>query len=180
MHQTKKGNNWNFGMKARIGVDAETGLVHSLQTTSANLHDLTPVEELLTGEESTILADAGYRAAERRTQTQAAWHIAMRPCKRRTLTEYAQDPITDQLEKLKARVRAKVEHPFRVIMIQFGFVKARYRGTAKNRAQLHCSLLLPTFTWSGDDLWPWGRCVQSVRKKTRSAEKTKKTSNKPD
>ena len=137
MHQTKKGNNWHFGMKAHIGVDAETGLVHSLQTTSANVHDLTPVEELLTGEENTIFADAGYRGAERRTQSQAAWHIAMRPGKRRALTDSARDRITDQLETLKARVRAKVEHPFRVIKIQFGFIKARYRGMAKNRAQLH-------------------------------------------
>ena len=137
MHQTKKGNNWHFGMKAHIGVDAETGLVHSLHATSANVHDLTPVEELLTGEENTIFADAGYRGAERRTQSQAAWHIAMRPGKRRALTGSAQDRITDQLETLKARVRAKVEHPFRVIKIQFGFIKARYRGMAKNQAQLH-------------------------------------------
>jgi IS5 family transposase len=137
MHQTKKGNNWHFGMKAHIGVDAETGLVHSLQTTSANVHDLTPVEELLTGEENTIFADAGYRGAERRTQSQATWHIAMRPGKRRALTDSAKDRITDQLETLKARVRAKVEHPFRVIKIQFGFIKARYKGMAKNRAQLH-------------------------------------------
>jgi IS5 family transposase len=142
MHQTKKGNNWHFGMKAHIGVDAETGLVHSLQTTSANVHDLTPVEELLTGEENTIFADAGYRGAERRTQTRATWHIAMRPGKRRALTDSAKDRITDQLETLKARVRAKVEHPFRIIKIQFGFIKARYKGMAKNRAQLHmlCAL----------------------------------------
>ena len=137
MHQTKKGNNWHFGMKAHIGVDAETGLVHSLQTTSANVHDLTPVEELLTGEETTIFADAGYRGAERRTQAKATWHIAMRPGKRRVLTDSAKDRITNKLETLKAQVRAKVEHPFRVIKIQFGFIKARYRGMAKNRAQLH-------------------------------------------
>jgi len=82
MHQTKKGNNWHFGIKAHIGVDAETG-------------------------------------------------------KRRALTDPAQDRITDQLETLKAKVRAKVEHPFRVIKIQFGFIKARYKDMAKNRAQLH-------------------------------------------
>ena len=137
MHQTKKGNNWHFGMKAHIGVDAETGFVHSLQTTSANVHDLTPVEELLTGEENAIFADAGYRGAERRTQTKATWHIAMRPGKRRALTDSAKDRITNKLETLKAQVRAKVEHPFRIIKIQFGFIKARYRGMAKNRAQLH-------------------------------------------
>ena len=106
------------------------------------MHDLTPVEELLTGEETTIFADAGYRGAERRTQTQAAWHIAMRPGKRRTLTDSAQDRITDQLETLKARVRAKVEHPFRVIKIQFGFIKARYRVMDKNHAQLHMPFAL--------------------------------------
>ena len=97
------------------------------------------------GEENTIFADAGYRGAERRTQSQAAWHIAMRPGKRRALTDSAKDRINDQLETLKARVRAKVEHPFRVIKIQFGFIKARYRGMAKNRAQLHmlCALVNP-------------------------------------
>jgi IS5 family transposase len=69
IHQTTKGNDWHFGMKAHIGVDAETGLVHSLQTTSANVHDLTPVEELFTGEENAIFADSGYRGDERGTQS---------------------------------------------------------------------------------------------------------------
>jgi IS5 family transposase len=115
------------------------------------VHDLNAVEELLTGEENAIFADAGYRGVERRTQTKATWHIAMRPGKRRALTDSAKDRITEQLETLKARVRAKVEHPFRIIKIQFGFIKARYKGMAKNRAQLQCSLPLPTCTWSGDD-----------------------------
>jgi IS5 family transposase len=117
----------------------KSGVAKSLtrSATSANVHDLNAVEELLTGEESTIFADAGYRGAERRTQTRATWQIAMRPGKRRVLTDSAKDRITDQLETLKARVRAKVEHPFRIIKIQFGFIKARYRGMAKNRAQLH-------------------------------------------
>jgi len=108
-----------------------------LQTTSGNVHDLTPVEELLTGEENAIFADAGYRGVERRTQTKATWHIAMRPGRRRALTDSAQDRITDRLETLKARVRAKVEHPFRVIKIQFGFIKARYRGMARLTTHPH-------------------------------------------
>ena len=118
-------------------MDAKTGLVHSLEATSANVHDLTPVEELLTGKEKDIFADVGYCGAEKRTQSKAIWHIAMRPGKRRALGSSQRDQITNKLETLKAQVRAKVEPPFRVIKIQFGFIKARYKGMAKNKAQLH-------------------------------------------
>lgn len=137
MHQTKKGNEWHFGMKAHIGVDAETGLVHSLTGTSANVHDITQAESLLHGSETDVFADAGYRGIEKRLPIKANWHIAMRPGKRKTLTQLKSDRIRERIEQLKASVRAKVEHPFRVVKRQFGFTKVRYRGLAKNTAQLH-------------------------------------------
>lgn len=136
MHQTKEGNEWHFGMKAHIGVDAETGLVHSLAGTSANVHDITQTESLLHGHETDVFPDAGYRGIEKRTGEKRNWHIAMRPGKRRLLTQPKSDRIPERIEQLKASVHAKVEHPFRVIKRQFGFTKVRYLGLAKDTAQL--------------------------------------------
>ena len=138
MHQTKKGNQWHFGMKAHIGVDAESGLVHSVIGTAANVNDVTQGHGLLHGEETDVFADAGYQGATKRPEaTGVAWHVAMRPGKRRVLDKSrGSHQLVEQLEKIKAGIRAKVEHPFRVIKCQFGFVKVRYRGLAKNTAQL--------------------------------------------
>jgi IS5 family transposase len=141
MHQTKKGNQWYFGMKAHIGVDADSGLVHSVVGTAANVNDVTQASALVHGEETDVFADAGYQGVAKREETQymeANWHVAMRPGKRRVLDKSTpMGAIMDQLEKTKASIRAKVEHPFRVIKRQFGHVKVRYRGLAKNTAQLH-------------------------------------------
>jgi IS5 family transposase len=138
MHQTKKGNQWHFGMKAHIGVDAESGLVHTVIGTAANVNDVTQGHGLLHGEETDVFADAGYQGAMKRPEaTGVAWHVAMRPGKRRVLDKsWGSHQLVEQLEKIKAGIRAKVEHPFRVIKCQFGFVKVRYRGLAKNTAQL--------------------------------------------
>ena len=138
MHQTKKGNQWHFGMKAHIGVDADSGLVHTVIGTSANVNDVTQGHALLHGEETDVFADAGYQGAMKRPEaTGVAWHVAMRPGKRRVLDKSrGSHQLVEQLEKVKAGIRAKVEHPFRVIKCQFGFVKVRYRGLAKNTAQL--------------------------------------------
>jgi IS5 family transposase len=139
MHQTKKGNQWHFGMKAHIGVDADSGLVHTVIGTAANVNDVTQGHALLHGDEEVVFADAGYQGAMKRNEaTGVPWQVAMRPGKRRALDKSNPiEALTDQIEKLKASVRAKVEHPFRVIKRQFGFVKVRYRGLAKNTAQLH-------------------------------------------
>ena len=141
MHQTKKGNQWHFGMKAHIGVDADSGLVHSVVGTAANVNDVTQAHALVHGEENHVLADAGYQGVDKREETQdidVNWLVAMRPGKRKTLDKSTSlGAILDQLEQAKARMRAKVEHPFRVIKRQFGHVKVRYRGLAKNTAQLH-------------------------------------------
>ena len=132
MHQTKKGNQWHFGMKAHIGVDADSGLVHSVIGTAANVKDLTRGHDLLHGKEKVVFADAGYQGADKRPEATGV----MRPSKRRALADTGWAALLEQAEKLKTSVRAKVEHPFRVIKRQFGHVKVRYRGLAKNTAQL--------------------------------------------
>jgi IS5 family transposase len=140
MHQTKKGNQWHFGMKAHIGVDADSGLTHTLVTTAANVSDITQAHALLHGDETTAFGDAGYQGVERRQENEKSavtWHVALRPGKRRTLPDTKTGRLREQLEKLKASVRAKVEHPFHVVKNIFGHKKVRYRGLAKNTAQLH-------------------------------------------
>jgi len=142
MHQTKKGNQWHHGMKAHIGSDADLGLVHSVTTTAANAHDITQAHALLHGEEKDVFADSGYRGVEKRAEIQALhpnvnWHIAMMPGKRKALDkDTPMGSILEKLEQTKASIRAKVEHPFRVIKRQFGYVKVKYRGLAKNTANL--------------------------------------------
>lgn len=138
MHQTKKGNQWYFGMKAHVGTDAESGLVHTVVGTAANVNDVTQGHELLHGDEEIVFADAGYQGAMKRPEaTGVRWHVAMRPGKRRALDLADKShQLIDEAERLKASVRAKVEHAFRVIKLQFGFTKVRYRGLAKNTAQL--------------------------------------------
>jgi IS5 family transposase len=139
MHSSKKGNQWYFGMKAHIGADAESGLVHTVRGTSGHVSDIVEGNTLLHGQEAIAFGDAGYQGIEKRPDAKAdvTWHIAMRPGKRKALNkDAAADAMIDKAEKLKAGVRAKVEHPFRVIKRQFGFVKVRYRGLKKNTAQL--------------------------------------------
>jgi len=138
MHQTKKGNQWHFGMKAHIGVDADSGLVHTVIGTAANVNDVTQGHGLLHGEETVVFADAGYQGSVKRPEaTGVNWHVAMRPGKRRALNKNSPwGNLLEKAEQLKASVRAKVEHPFRVIKCQFGFTKVRYKGLAKNTAQL--------------------------------------------
>ena len=136
MHQTKKGNQWSFGMKVhRIGVDKDSGLIHSVETTDANVHDLTPAADLLHGEVEVVYADAGYQSIEKRTEMEdksTTFRIAMRPCKRRALPNTAVGRLDDQIETAKAHIRAKSEDLFHVIKKQFGFQKTRLRGMVKN------------------------------------------------
>jgi IS5 family transposase len=140
MHQTKKGNQWYFGMKVHIGVDSESGLIHSMETTAANVHDLTPAAVLLHGEETVVYADAGYQGIARRPEMQGrgiGFRVAMRPGKRRALPETPEGRVDDLIETAKVHFRAKVEHPFLVIKRQFGFQKTRLRGMLKNRCKVH-------------------------------------------
>ena len=140
MHSSKKGNQWHFGMKAHIGVDADSGLVHTVRGTSGHVGDVTEGNSLLHGQEVDAFGDAGYQGIAKRPDAKGGvtWHIAMRPGKRRALLNQVTTSavLTNVLEKLKAGIRAKVEHPFRVVKRQFGYAKVRYRGLKKNTAQL--------------------------------------------
>ncbi|MGF6836153.1 IS5 family transposase [Paraburkholderia youngii] len=155
MHQTKKGNQWYFGMKAHVGVDAESGLVHTVIGTAANVHDINAAEALLHGQEMDVSADAGYQGIEKRCQVSAVrWHVAMRPGRRRQLDLTDRlDAIFDQIERLKAGIRAKVEHPFRVLKQQFGYTKTRYRGLMKNTAQITTLFALGNLWMARKALW---------------------------
>jgi IS5 family transposase len=139
MHQTKKGNQWYYGMKVHIGVDKDSGLIHSVETTSANVHDITRAAQLLHGEEEVVYGDAGYQGIEKRAEMagkSTTFRVAMRPGRRRVLPDTPEGRLLDLVETAKAHIRAKVEHPFRVIKQQFGFQKTRLRGMAKN----HCKV----------------------------------------
>lgn len=140
MHQTKKGNQYYFGMKAHIGADVESGLVHHVHGTAANVADVTQVAELLHGEENAVYADAGYTGVEKRDEhadRPVIWQVAAR---RSTYSKLSKRSLIykgkRRIERAKAQTRAKVEHPFRVIKRQFGYVKTRFRGLMKNTAQL--------------------------------------------
>jgi len=115
MHQTKKGNQWHFGMKAHIGVDADSGLVHTVTTTAANEADVEQVDDLLHGKEDTVWADSGYRGAQSRVKRGVQWHIADGPSDMAKMQEGRAKARARKQEYHKASIRAKVEHPFRMI-----------------------------------------------------------------
>jgi IS5 family transposase len=142
MHQTKKGNQWHFGMKAHIGVDAQSGLVHSVSGTAANVADIAQTHALLHGAEKQAYADAGYLGVEKREEIAARrpdveWHVAAKRGKVKAMAEGLLKELTVRLERVKAQVRALVEHPFHILKNLFRHRKTRYRGLAKNTAQLH-------------------------------------------
>jgi IS5 family transposase len=130
MHQTTKGNQWYFGMKAHVGVDAETGIVHSVCAMAANVADCHMLPDLLDGEERKVWGDGGYQGqgeAIREAARQAQYMTCRRNrCKNRV------DELQRAKNRSKSRVRANVEHPFRILKRIFGFEKVRYRGIAKN------------------------------------------------
>ena len=145
MHQTKKGNQWYFGMKIHAGVDKDTGLIHSVVTTAANVHDLTPAAELLHGEEQVVYADAGYQGIGKRPEMagkSTEFWVAMHPGKRRALPDTPDGKLQDLVETAKAHIRAKGEHPFRVVKQQFGFQKTKLRGRVKNRCKVNVLVAL--------------------------------------
>ncbi len=137
MHQTKNGNQRYFGMKAHIAVDADSGLVHTVTTTAANEADVEQVADLLHGKEEHVYADSGYRGAQSRvSRDNLQWHIAARPSDIAKMPESRAKTKVQKNEHRKASVRAKVEHPFRVIKRQFGLGKVRFRGLQKNTAHV--------------------------------------------
>lgn len=163
MHQAKKGNQWHFGLKAHIGVDKESGLVHALVTTAANVSDISQTPALLHGQEQEIWLDAGYVGVEKREDMQAVlaaneqelkWHIARRRKTIEKLAEGWQKSLVQAYEKLKAQVRARVEHPFHVVKNIFKYKKTRYKGLAKNDAQLNVLFALSNLYMVREKLRP--------------------------
>src|SRR5690606_2054940 len=129
MHQTKKGNQWHFGMKVHIGVDADSGLVHTVTTTPANESDVEEVGFLLHGKEEVVHADAGYTGAQERVNRKGLrWEIAAKRGKIKAMKDGPAKRAMERMERRKASIRARVEHPFRVIKRQFGLMKVRFRG----------------------------------------------------
>ena len=141
MHQTKKGNQWYFGMKLHIGADRDTGLVHSFTTTPANVSDVSETYRLLHGEEAEVYGDAGYRGVDKRPENADSgvdnWNVAMRPGLRRQLDPESPEAVE---EKRKASARALVEHPFYTVKRRFDYATVRYRGLFKNHER--CAVLL--------------------------------------
>jgi Transposase and inactivated derivatives, IS5 family len=143
MCQTKKGNQYYFGMKSHIGVDAGSGYVHSLVTTAANAHDITVASRLIRDDDEVMYGDSGYVGIEKREEVQASPHLSTmtyRVNRRYKSVQRMPEGFIDwekQIERRKSSVRSKVEHPFLIIKRFFGFAKTVYRGLAKNTHRLH-------------------------------------------
>jgi len=140
MHQTKKGNRRHFGLKAHIGVDAKEGHAHSVATSAANVADMHRLPDLLHGEERKVWGDAGYRGQTEAIQ-KAAPKAQDMTCRRTKFKDYV-DELQKKKNRSKSSVRAKVEHPFRIVKRVFGFDKVRYRGIAKNHNRLCANFAL--------------------------------------
>ncbi len=138
MHQTRKGQEWYFGAKAHIGCDADSGLVHTVTCTAANVADVTETTKLLHGQEDEVFVDAGYTGADKRDEAadlDVTWYIAEKRSKVAKMAEGPLKDLTKQAERLKAKIRSRVEHPFHIVKDLFHHRKLRYKGLAKNLAQ---------------------------------------------
>ena len=148
-HQVKKGNTWHFGYKAHIGVDKDSGLVHTVEATPANVHDVAEVPKLLTGEEETVYGDSGYLGAGKREDAvvrhkagrKIKYKINRRPSQMKKLSKSGQY-AAKKAERAKSSVRAKVEHVFGVVKKQLRFRKTRYRGLEKQQAKFNIMFAL--------------------------------------
>ena len=140
MHQVKKGNEWHFGMKAHIGVDSKTKLIHSVVATPANVADSTVLPELLHGNETRVWGDQAYRGQSKviRTRAPRAKDLTNRRYRHRGVV----DEIEREKNRIKSRTRAKGEHPFLILKRVFGFSKVCYRGLAKNAHRLFVACAL--------------------------------------
>jgi len=153
---TKKGNQYHFGIKAHVGVDADSGIVHSMAVTGANVADITMADELICDDDDTVFADAGYQGLEKHEKTEdKAVFVALRPGKRKTL---AKDSSLSRLEHLKSQIRAKVEHPFHWLKCVFGLKKLRYRGLHKNAQMLYAMFGLINLCKNKEILLKLGVC----------------------
>ena len=143
MHQTKKGNEWRFGMKCHIGVDAFSGLVHTIEVTPANVHDIAVASKLIREDDDVVYGDSGYLGLEKREEIVSDEHLSVieyrinrRPSSLQKVSENSID-WDRVIEHLKSSVRCKVEHPFRIIKCLFGYRKVAYKGLAKNENRLY-------------------------------------------
>jgi len=140
MHQTKKGNEWHFGMRAHIGVDSRHKLIHSVAATAANVHNSYLLPELLHGHETRVWGDSAYQG--RGDVIHALAPRALGMTHRRNRRGGWLDPVERRKNRSKLRVRAKVEHPFLALRVIFGFRKVRYRGIAENAQRLNVACAL--------------------------------------
>src|SRR6186713_3362761 len=156
MHQTKKGNQWHFGMKAHIGVDVASGLVHTVKGTAANEADITQTAALLHGDEEDVFGDAGYTGADKRPELEdrdVSWNIAIKRSIIKALPKTLRD-LAEPVERALSQVRAVVEHPFHIVKNLFRHKKLRYRGLHKNTAQLHTLFALANLVIAKKALLP--------------------------
>lgn len=150
MHQTKKGNEWHFGMKLHIGADSKTGLIHSASVTAANVHDSHEVPKLLHGNETRFYGDSAYRGKAQRERLKEIAPAAKDFTNKRA---YRNAPLTEadrETNRRKSSIRSKIEHPFLIVKRLWGFAKVRYRGLAKNANRAFAMLALA-------NLVKWGR-----------------------
>ena len=141
MHQAKKGKNWYFGMKAHIGVDSKTKIIHTAVATAANVSDVAILPDLLHGEETRVWGDGAYQGQTEviRECAPRARDFTQRRCRYKNAVV---DEVAWAKNRTKSQVRAKVEHAFQVMKLKFGFVKVRYRGLKKNAHRLFVTCAL--------------------------------------
>lgn len=147
MHQTKKGNEWRFGMKCHVGVDAGTGLVHTIEVTPANTHDITVASKLIRSDDEVVYGDSGFVGIQKRPEIKENEHLASidyRIVRRPGSLPKVSDNAIDWerfIDHRKASIRCKVEHVFRIVKRQFGYAKTAYRGLQKNANRLYALFL---------------------------------------
>jgi transposase, IS5 family len=154
MHQTKKGNQWYFGMKAHVGVDSKEGIVHSAEATAANIADSKMLPELLHGDERKVWGDAAYQGQGEKIRSKAPHAQDM--TSRRARYKQIVDELQQSKNRTKARVRSKVEHVFRVMKRQFGFDRVRYKGLTKNANRMFACFALVNLYLTRKRLVPLG------------------------
>jgi IS5 family transposase len=162
MHSTKKGNQWYFGMKAHIGVDAGSGYTHTIEVTAANEHDVTQGARLIREDDEVVYGDAGYQGIEKREEirtdackSKIEYRINERAGKVKRLAEGFARTVEQERERRKSSVRSKVEHPFRIVKVLFGYRKVAYRGLSKNLNRLQV-----LFGSANLLMWAWAGCPQ--------------------
>ena len=144
MHQVKKGNEWYFGMKCHMGVDAGTGYIHSIEATPANIHDITQAAKLIRTDDEVVYGDSAYLGLDKRTEitkdenkSKIDYRINQKPGKVSMIPEGPAQEWFRSMERRKSSIRSKVEHVFHIIKNTFGFSKVCYRGIAKNLNRLY-------------------------------------------